>query len=85
MIEIFSPLEHKVIVAVKNNKNSHVTDLANDIYKGVEPPISPGSVVGSTIRRINGKCERYNLTWCIEGENSGRNGKVVKIIKRDVK
>lgn len=85
MIEIFSPLEEKVILAVKKNKTHTITELVPKIYKRSDQPLSPASVISCTIGRINNKCDRYNLNWKIDGKNNGRNGRVVKITKRSTK
>jgi hypothetical protein len=85
MIDIFSPLEHDVIRYVKINKTSNITQLADMIYGASEQPVSPGSVIASTINRINRKCKKHNLNWSIEGEGSGRLGKIVKIKKKGIK
>jgi hypothetical protein len=86
MIELFSPLECDVIRFVKmNTSEMNITELAEMIYRGCDKPVSPGSVVASTITRINQKCNKHNLNWTIEGEGLGRSGKIVKIKKRSIK
>jgi len=82
MNAIFSPLEHDVIKYVKMNQICNITQIANKIYGDDNRPVSPGSVIASTINRINQKCDKHNFNWFIEGEGLGRSGKIVRIKRR---
>jgi hypothetical protein len=77
-LEKLSPLQRRVVITLQRvnsgmgAKISVVAFFAN----------SSRVVVGTAIRRINGKSEKYNLPFYIEGEGIGRNGMIVRLVLR---
>lgn len=82
METIFSPVQHRVLIAL-GNKQMKLSDLAEKVYKD-EPqkPLSPRTAVRSAIQFINYKCEMKGLNWRIQTDGSmGRNGCSVRKVK----
>lgn len=81
MANIFSPIQHKVLVTL-GNKSMKLADLAEKVYADAVPkPLSPRTAVRSAIEFINYKCEMKGLDWKLKTEGMGRNGATVKKVK----
>lgn len=75
MESIFSPNE-KTILTILGRRKMSIVEITRNLYAG-KGPVSASTVVSNAIRRINFKCEYYNLDWYIAGEGMGRVGKTV--------
>jgi hypothetical protein len=82
METIFSPVQHRVLIAL-GNKKMKLADLAEKVYKDeAQKPLSPRTAVRSAIQFINYKCEMKGLDWRIQTDGSmGRNGCTVRKTK----
>lgn len=76
MIIRFSPTETKIL-DVLGNKTMSIREITRELYKGVSTPPEANNTVAFLIRRINKKAEYHRLSWFINGEGAGRNGRTV--------
>jgi hypothetical protein len=72
---MFSDSEEKIIKLIGRNKIS-IAELTTMFFEGDEVFEANNKVAG-IVRRINRKCEDAGLKWKIEGEGTGRKGRVV--------
>jgi len=72
----FSPTETKIL-EILGNKTMSIREITNEVYKGVSTPPEANNTIAFLIRRINKKAEYHRLSWFIDGEGAGRNGRTV--------
>lgn len=74
---MFSKSENRVI-GILNSHVMSIADITNQFYHD-EKPFNANNRVAAILRRIQAKCEHYNLSWTIDGRGAGRRGKDVWI------
>ena len=73
--ELFSSTELKVLKVLSTRKMT-IEKITKQVYKNDKKlPMNAHIVIAGLVRRINKKCEFYDLKWKLEGEGLGRTGK----------
>ena len=72
---LFSKSEMKILEIV-DRRRLKIVDITKEFYKG-KPPVGTNNNIAMLIRRINHKCELYDLDWKLLGEGAGRSGRTI--------
>lgn len=78
-------MENEILKIVGRKKRT-ISEITLEFYEPskTDHPIDPNNVVTAAIRRINKKCELYELSWGLMGKGGGRHGRTVWRGKREV-
>lgn len=72
---MFSDNEEKVLKILGNKKMS-ITEITHEFFDG-DVPFEGSNRVAGVVRRIESKVNGSDLSWTLEGEGTGRKGKVI--------
>lgn len=79
-MNVFSDAELKILKIVGRRK-MHVTAISDSFYEKTSTQEERNYIAG-VVRRIKRKCDRYHMTWTIDGKGGGRSGRIVWRAKR---
>lgn len=75
---VFSPREQEILKVLGRKKMS-ITEIVDELNLDL---FDANNVIAGAVRRINKKCETKKLSWFLNGEGSGRNGRTIWKEKR---
>jgi hypothetical protein len=77
---MFSGSEHKLLKILGRRKMT-ISELTEEFYSEISRPINGNNSVAQIVRKINEKCDFWDLKFKLNGEGTGRGGRTVWKVK----